>query len=103
MRVIIDNEVHLAIEDFYRAAMVKHITLSFQTVEDKKNRLYDAIEDLRFNHRIYPKARLKQDWIDAGWQEFICEDFHFAYESGYDKNGEEVIYVHDAVHSLLYH
>lgn len=103
MRVIIDNEVHLAIEDFYRAAMVRHITLSFQTVEDKKNRLYDAIEDLRFNHRIYPKARLKQGWIDAGWQEFICEDFHFAYEFGYDKNGEEVVYVHDAVHSLLYH
>lgn len=47
MRVIIDNEVHLAIEDFYRAAMVRHITLSFQTVEDKKNRLYDAVEDLR--------------------------------------------------------
>lgn len=103
MRIIIDNEVHQSIENFYRAAMLNHITLSYQTVEDKKNRLYDAIEDLRYNHRIYSKARLKQDWIDAGWQEFICEDFHFAYESGYDQNGEEVVYVRDAVHSMLYH
>lgn len=103
MRIIIDNEVHLVIENFYRAAMSRHITLGYQTVEDKKNRLYDAIEDLRYNHRIYPKARLKQDWIDAGWQEFICEDFHFAFEMGYDRYGEEVVYVHDAVHSLLYH
>ena len=103
MRIIIDEKVHQSIEDFYRAAMKKHITLNFQTVEDKKNRLYDAIEDLRYNHRIYPKARLKQEWIDAGWQEFICEDFHFAYESGYDQFGEEVVYVYDTVHSLLYY
>ena len=89
MRIIIDEKVHQSIENFYRAAMNKHITLSFQTVE--------------YNHRIYPKARLKQEWIDAGWQEFICEDFHFAYESGYDQFGEEVVYVYDAVHSLLYY
>lgn len=103
MRIIIDEKVHQSIEDFYRAAMNKHITLTYQTVEDKKNRLYDSIEDLKYNHRIYPKARLKQEWIDAEWQEFICEDFHFAYESGYDESGEEVIYVYDAVHSLLYY
>ena len=81
--------------------MKKHITLSFQTVEDKKNRLYDAIEDLRYNHRIYPKARLKQEWIDAGWQEFICEDFHFAYRVYVLPNGEKVLIYHDAVHSFL--
>ena len=103
MRIIIDNEVHLAIENFYRAAMSRHITLSQQTVEDKKNRLYDAIEDLRYSYRIYPKARLRQDWIDAGWQEFICEDFHFAYERTYDSHGGDLIIIHDAVHSLLYH
>lgn len=103
MRIIIDDEVHQAIEDFYRAAMVNHITLSFETVENKKNRLFDAIEDLRYNHRIYPKARLKQEWIEAGWQEFICEDFHFAFEYGHDQYGEDVVYIHDAVHSLLYY
>ena len=46
---------------------------------------------------------MKQEWADAGWQEFICEDFHFAYESGFDASGEEVVYVHDAIHSLNYH
>ena len=103
MRIIIDDEVHLSIESFYRAALQNHISLGFQSVENKKNRLYDAIESLRTYHRIYPKARLKQQWIEAGWPEFICEDFHFAYESGYDTNGEEVVYVHDAVHSMLYY
>lgn len=103
MRVIIDEKVHLSIENFYRAALQNHTTLSFQTVENKKNRLYDALEDLRYSHGVYPKARLKQEWIKAGLKEFICEDFHFAYESGYDLYGEEVVYVYDAVHSLLYH
>ena len=46
---------------------------------------------------------MKQDWIEAGWQEFVCEDFHFAFEYGHDQYGEEVVYVHDAVHSLLYY
>lgn len=103
MRIIIDETVHLSIEDFYRAAMHNHITLTFETVENKKNRLYDSIADLRFYHKIYPKAYMKQEWADAGWQEFICEDFHFAYESGFDASGEEVVYVHDAIHSLNYH
>ena len=51
MRIIIDETVHLSIEDFYRAAMHNHITLTFETVENKKNRLYDSIADLRF----YPR------------------------------------------------
>ncbi len=46
---------------------------------------------------------MKQEWADAGWQEFICEDFHIAYESGFDASGEEIVYVHDAIHSLNYH
>ena len=37
------------------------------------------------------------------WQDFICEDFHFAYEVVLDKDGQEVVFVRDAVHSLLYH
>ena len=52
MRIIIDDEVHLSIESFYRAALQNHISLGFQSVENKKNRLYDAIESLRTYHRI---------------------------------------------------
>lgn len=56
MRIIIDETVHLSIESFYRAAMHNHITLTFETVENKKNRLYDSIADLRYYHKIYPKT-----------------------------------------------
>lgn len=42
-------------------------------------------------------------WIREGWQEFICEDFHIAYEVLYDKDGQKMIIIKDAIHSLLYH
>ena len=74
-----------------------------QTVEQKKDRLYDGLESLTDYAAIFPKARLKHEWIKAGWHEFICEDFHFAYERTFDSQGEDLIIVHDAIHSLLYH
>lgn len=102
MRIIIDASVHEAIADFYRYAMDNHLSLTYETVEAKKDRLYDAINSLRYYYRIYPMARLKREWIEKGWHEFICEDFHFAYAYGRDMYGEMVIYVYDAIHSLSY-
>ena len=92
-----------AIDAFYDAAILRHWhTLSYETVERKKDRLYDGLESLADYAAIFPQARLKHDWIERGWQEFICEDFHFAYEITYDIRGEMVIVVHDAVHSMSY-
>lgn len=102
MRIIIDSAVHEAIAEFYHYALDNHLSLSYETVEAKKNRLYDAINSLQNYYRIYPIARLKHEWIEKGWHEFICEDFHFAYAYGRDTFGEIVIYVYDAVHSLNY-
>lgn len=103
MRIIITERVHQAIDDFYEAAILSHWhTLSYETVNRKKDRLYDGLESLVDYAAIFPKARLKQDWIENGWQEYICEDFHFAYEITRDVRGETVIVVHDAVHSLSY-
>ena len=52
--------------------------------------------------RIYPKARYNQEWINAEYREFICEDFHFAYQIYTLENGSEIVRIHDASHSLLY-
>ena len=53
---------------------------------------------------IYPKARYKRAWRDAGYREFIAEDFHFAYEIFIiEETGEEVAYIVDACHSYLYY
>ena len=104
MRIIIEPWVHQAIDNFYDAAILRHWhTLSYETVENKKQRLYAGIRSLSEYYTIFGNARMKQEWIKEGWQEFICEDFHFAYEVVLDKDGGKMIIVKDAVHSLLYH
>lgn len=51
-------------------------------------RLYDAMESLGQYVHIYPLARYKNDWIKKGYQEFICEDFYFAYTIVENEYGE---------------
>lgn len=104
MNILIEPRVHQAIDNFYDAAILHHWhTLSYETVENKKQRLYAGIQSLKEYHSIFGIARLKQDWVKNKWREFICEDFHVAYEYGFDEDGIETIIVRDAVHSLLYH
>lgn len=103
MKVIVDDIVVKAIDDFYIAAMNRHITLSEETVMAKKKRLIASLDSLKDYFFIYPKARWKQKWIENNWWDYLCEDFHFAYEVALVKDGQEVIFVCDAVHSLLYH
>ena len=104
MKIVVEERVHQSIDSFYNAAILKHWhTLSYEAVKCKKNRLYDGLESLANYATIFPKARLKSEWIEKGWQEFICEDFHFAYEITIDVRGETVIVIHDAVHSFLYY
>ena len=94
MIVRIDKNVHVQIAEFYAISMALHPTLDEATVQKKKE-MYAT---------IYPKARYKLAWIDAGYQEFIAEDFHFAYKIyKIEETGELVAYVVDACHSLLYH
>ena len=103
MRVIVDDKVVKSIDSFYLAAMNRHISLSEETVMAKKKRLIAALQSLSDYYFIYPKARWKREWITNDWQDFLCEDFHFAYEEVLDKNSQNIIFVCDAVHSLLYH
>jgi hypothetical protein len=103
MRVIVDDMVVNAIDNFYIVAMSRHISLSEGIVMAKKKRLISALKSLSDYYFIYPKARWKREWITNSWQDFICEDFHFAYEEVLDKNCQKIIFVCDAVHSLLYH
>ena len=103
MKVIIDDVVVKEIDSFYSVALHSHITLSEETVMAKKKRLIDALRSLSDYYFIYPKARLKRKWIENNWQEYICEDFHFAFEVVSDNSGQVFIFIRDAVHSLLYH
>ena len=104
MIVRIDNNVHAQIDDFYFASIMMHHTLSEEIVQAKKERLYNALRSLKDYAHIYPKARYKRAWRDAGYREFIAEDFHFAYEIFIiEETGEEVAYIVDACHSYLYY
>ena len=103
MRVIIHNEVHDVLVDFYEFAKNKYITLDASVVIHKMQRIYDALGELGRYAYVCPKARLRKDWIDKGYQECLIEDFHFAFEICLDEeSGEEFVYVHEACHSLLY-
>lgn len=104
MIVRIDNCVHVEIEAFYAVSMQLHPALSESVVQAKKERLYAAIRSLEHYAYIHPFARYKRSWIDAGYREFIAEDFHFAYQIFLvEETGQTVAYVIDACHSLLYH
>lgn len=83
--------------------MESHPSLTREVVRAKEKRLYDAIRELQYTYGIYPIARVKRSWREAGYQELICEDFHFAYKVEQMNTGKNIIIVHDAVHSLLNH
>ena len=61
-------------------SMQLHPSLDEAVVQAKKARLYEAIRSLKVYAYIHPMARYKRAWIDAGYREFIAEDFHFAYQ-----------------------
>ena len=63
MKVIVDDNVVKAIDDFYIAAMSRHISLSEETVMAKKERLLASLESLKDYYFIYSKARWKDEWI----------------------------------------
>lgn len=103
MKVFIDTIVHNSIEKFYRATLELHPALDEVTVMKKITRLYNALEGLGEFPQIYAKARYKKTWQQKGYREFLCEDFHFAYQIYTLETGERIVRVHEAVHSLLYH
>lgn len=103
MKVFIDKKVQETIQEFYDNALSLHITLDESTVNRKIDRLYDAMYDMGKYAHIYPLARYKNDWIEKQYHEFIVEDFHFAFKIYRLSNGEDIVRIHDAVHSLLYH
>ncbi len=102
MKVYIEQQVHWRIEDFYENALLRHEALDEVTVMKKVHRLYDALESLGTYARIYPLARFKEEWIKNDYREYICEDFHFAYQIYTLEDGTEIVRIHDAVHSLLF-
>ena len=102
MKVLIKPLVRERLDEFYEAAMKCHITLSEDTVLAKKERLIDSLSTLE-TMQGFPLSRCNDVWQQKGWHDFLCEDFHFAYELAQDEEGNDVVVVQDAVHSLLYH
>lgn len=103
MDVYIDDRVHQVLKEFYQAAMLKHPALDEVVVQRKVERLYNKVDSLGRFASSLPLARVKTDWIARGYREYIVEDFHFAYQIYKKEDGECIVRVHDACHSLLYH
>ncbi|MCQ2324191.1 MAG: hypothetical protein MJZ53_05005 [Paludibacteraceae bacterium] len=103
MKVIIEKQVEESILEFYVVSMQLHPTLDWGTVTAKVARLYAAMKQLETLYSVFPKARLKSSWVESNYREMIVEDFHVAYRVEFTEDEGEIVHVHDAVHSLLYH
>ena len=102
MKVIVSPIVRIKINEFYKAAMRNHPSLSEETVLKKANRMFKGLQVLSMTQG-FPEARLNQEWRANGWRELVIEDFHFAFELVNNVDGERIVVVRDAIHSLLYH
>ena len=103
MRVIVRDTVYEAVEAFYEAAMNSHPALDLQTVLNKEERLYGALQTLGKTYYLYNESRYVIDWKRKGYLDFIYEDFHFGFRVVALPSGEMVVSVEDARHSLLFH
>lgn len=103
MKLIVSPKVRHEILAFYAEALKRYPTLDESVIRKKVDRLFDSLGALTQYPGAYASARVRPDWKSAGYREYLCEDFHFAYEICLDIDGEECILVVDAVHSLLNH
>lgn len=101
MRVVIDPQVYNVLDEFYKASREAHITLGLSKCLAKIERLELSMRQFAEYAEIFHKEPYRQDWRDAGYYEYITEDFHFAYRVYVLPNGEKVLIYHDAVHSFL--
>lgn len=101
MRVVIDPQVYNVLDEFYKVSREAHITLGLSECLAKIERLELSMRQFAEYAEIFHKVPYRQDWRDAGYYEYITEDFHFAYRVYVLPNGEKVLIYHDAVHSFL--
>lgn len=103
MRILIDESVFEKVNNFYHAAMLNHSTLTKETVDRKIWRMDKGLRTLS-RMQGFRKAWLKQEWIEQGWHEFLCEGFVFAFEVCIDETtGKQFVWIRDVVHGSLYH
>lgn len=103
MRLIVSEKVRHEVLAFYAQALALHPSLDEAVVVKKIDRLFESLNFLSIFPEAYGYSRVRKDWQEAGYREFLCEDFHFAYEICTDADGEACVLVVDAVHSLLNH
>lgn len=103
MRVLIKDVVFERVDAFYMKAIDLHPTLDVRVVLAKEQRLYSALKSLGSTYFLYSPPRYIRKWQEAGYLDFICEDFHFAFCITELPDGEVIISVEDARHSLLFH
>lgn len=101
MIVYVDDKVYDVLDHFYEVSMRKHITLDYQTVLNKIDRMEQAMHDFAEYAESFHRTPYRRDWQEAGYYEYTFERFHFAYKVYSLSNGEKVLYYHDAVHETL--
>ena len=103
MRVIVRDKVYEALDEFYAVSMKRHPTLDLQTVLNKENRLFEALQSLGENYFLCREPRYILDWRRKGYKDFMYENFHFAFHVAVLPTGEMVVAVEDVRHDLMFH
>ena len=101
MIVYISDMVYKVLDEFYDASMKKYVTLDYNTVVAKIDRLEKAMYEFSSIAQKMHAKPYRKDWQIAGYREFYTEGFHFAYEIYTLPDGEKVLYYRDAVHDTL--
>ena len=68
MKVIVSPIVRIKINEFYKAAMRNHPSLSEETVLKKADRMFKGLQILSLTQG-FSEARLHREWISNGWRE----------------------------------
>ena len=71
MKVYIDNQVYRVLDEFYDASMRKHITLDYQTIIEKIDRLEKALYDFADFAECFQRQPYRKDWQKAGYRQKI--------------------------------
>ncbi len=103
MEVRISEKVYIYLTEFYAISMALHPTLDENVVQNKKNRLIDALLKLGRYADALPYADVKKDWVKRRYRDYYVEGFHFAYKVERLSDLKCVVVVYDVCHELLYY
>lgn len=101
MKVLVEPCVNRYLHAFYALSMMTHPSLSEEYVLKRIEELESHILFLGEYADIFHQEPYKEDWKQKHYQEYLYQDFHFAYKVEQRLSGEHFVHVYEVVNSKL--